>query len=59
MGFTNEVHWSGQSLTIGELREFVRRAADAGDEAEVEVQKEPVHNHPTDFGGTIRLTVTL
>ena len=58
MGFKNTVTWSGYTLTLSDLREFVTRTEDMSPALEVRVTVEPEFNCPTDRGGAIRLTAS-
>lgn len=58
MGFTDTVTWTGQQLTLGELREFVARAVEAPDQQRVTVTVDQRFNNPTDPGGTIRISTS-
>ena len=54
MPIEHEVRWSGQRLTRQDVEELLAKGA-LDPDTTVHVSVEPRRDHPTDYGGTIRL----
>lgn len=56
MAILERITLETQRCTLGDLRQFVERLEGQRDELTVSVTVEPTTPHPTDPGGTIRLS---